>query len=99
MDYSVCSYSFHRSFDAGTMDLDGYIAFSRAAGFTQLDAWSRHLEGAFGDRREAVRLRAAAEDAGVPFASIAVDGADAWAPTEEERAAYRERSDRWLETA
>jgi sugar phosphate isomerase/epimerase len=99
MDFSVCSYSFHRSFDAGTMDVDGYIEFSRDSGFTQLDAWSRHLERTFDDRREAQRLRAVAEDAGVPFASVAIDGADAWAPTEEERAAHRERSDRWLDTA
>jgi sugar phosphate isomerase/epimerase len=87
---SVCSYSFHRSFDEGSMDLDGYIAFCRDAGFTELDVWSRHI----GDGDEE-RLR----DSPVPVGSIAVDGADAWAPTEEERAANRERAERWLDLA
>lgn len=99
MRTSVCSYSFHRSFEAGEMDIDGYVDFCGRLGFTELDAWSRHLGGAHDDAREADRLRDRAEEAGVPFGSIAVDGADAWAPTEEERAENRERTERWLETA
>jgi sugar phosphate isomerase/epimerase len=87
---SVCSYSFHGSFEDGSMDLDGYIAFCRDAGFTELDVWSLHI----GDGDEE-RLR----DSPVPVGSLAVDGADAWAPTEKERAANRERAERWLDLA
>jgi sugar phosphate isomerase/epimerase len=84
---SVCSYSFHRSFEDGSLDLERYVAFCRDEGFTELDVWSRHLDGVGPEE-----LRAA----GVPVGSLAVDGADAWAPTEEERAEHRERTERWL---
>ena len=37
MHYSLCSYSLHRTFAAGEMDISGYIRFCKEAGFTQLD--------------------------------------------------------------
>jgi sugar phosphate isomerase/epimerase len=99
MRYSVCSYSFHRSFDDGSMDLDGYIAFCRDAGFTELDVWSRHLPTVLADSQEAERVKALADEAGVPFASIAADEGAAWAPTEGERDANREGATAWLDLA
>ena len=42
MRYSLCSYSLHRTFDAGQMDIFGYIDFCKEAGFTQLDPWKAY---------------------------------------------------------
>jgi hypothetical protein len=44
MRYSLCSYSLHRTFDAGQMDLFGYFRFCQEAGYTQLDPWNAHLK-------------------------------------------------------
>lgn len=43
MDYSFCSYSFHRLLDAGQHDIFRYIDDSKALGACQLDPWNSHL--------------------------------------------------------
>jgi hypothetical protein len=43
MQLGICSFALHRSFAAGTCDLDGFAALSRATGCTALDPWNAHL--------------------------------------------------------
>jgi sugar phosphate isomerase/epimerase len=45
------------------------------------------------------RVKAAADEAGVPFGGIAVDGAHIYEPTEEARQANRARAYKWLDVA
>ena len=45
------------------------------------------------------RVKAAADEAGLPFGCLAVDGAHIYEPTAEARAANRALADRWLEVA
>ena len=99
MDYSVCSYSFHRTFDAGEMDIFDYITWCKEQGFTHLDPWMKHLEPGFEDEAHVANVKAAAEAVGLPFGCIAVDGAHIYEPTEEARAANRQRAYRWLAIA
>ena len=99
MDYSVCSYSFHRTFDEGKMDIFGYIDWCKAAGFTKLDPWMRHLEEGFADDAFIARVRAAGDAAGLPFGCIAVDGAHVYEKTAVARAANRQKAYRWIDIA
>ncbi len=46
-----------------------------------------------------LRVRQAADAAGMPFGCIAVDGAHIYEPTEEARAANRRLADRWIDVA
>ena len=43
MQFSICSYSFHRDFASGAMDMFSYIAWCKETGMSQLDPWNRHL--------------------------------------------------------
>ena len=43
MDFSLCSYSFHRKLEAGQHDVFRYIADCQALGCTLLDLWNGHL--------------------------------------------------------
>ena len=99
MRYSLCSYSLHKTVDAGQMDVFGYFRFCKEAGFTQLDPWNKHLEAAYddGDFLEAVKVAAA--ESGLPMGCIAVDGAHIYEPTAEGRELNRARRYRWLEIA
>ncbi len=45
------------------------------------------------------RVRAAADEAGLPFGCLAVDGAHIYEPTQEARDANRRVADRWLDAA
>ena len=99
MRYSLCSYSLHRTFAAGQMDIFGYIQFCKAAGFTQLDPWMEHIEASYHDDAYLVQVKAAAIAAGLPFGCLAVDGAHMYEPTEAARAENQERRYRWLEVA
>ena len=99
MQYSVCSYSFHRTFDAGEMDIFGYIDWCKENGFTQLDPWMRHLEAGYEDDTYLDRVKKAADDAGLPFGCIAVDGAHIYEPTAEARDENRQRAYRWIDIA
>jgi sugar phosphate isomerase/epimerase len=97
MDYSICSYSFHRTVAAGQMDVFGYIDFCKEAGFTQLDPWMKHLEAGYADDGFIDQVKAAGDRVGLPFGCIAVDGAHIYEPTEEGRKANRERAYRWID--
>jgi sugar phosphate isomerase/epimerase len=99
MEYSICSYSFHRTAAAGKMDIFSYIDFNKAEGFTQLDPWMKHLEAGYEDNAYLDQVKAAAAQAGLPFGCIAVDGAHIYEPTAEARAANRQRAYRWLDIA
>ena len=46
MQLGICSFSFHRTFAKGEMDLEGYIDVCRQLGCTQLDPWNAHLSEA-----------------------------------------------------
>jgi sugar phosphate isomerase/epimerase len=46
MQLGICSFSFHRTFAKGDMDLAGYIDVCRQLGCTQLDPWNAHLSEA-----------------------------------------------------
>lgn len=97
--YSVCSYSFRRSFESGAMDYRGYVAFNQENGFTQLDPWMKHLEPALSDKSWLADARKMAEDAGLPYGCIAVDGAHIYEDTPGERLARRQMALRWLDVA
>lgn len=99
MRYSVCSYSFHRTFDAGEMDIFDYIDWCKEYGFTQLDPWMKHLEAGFDDDAYLDRVKKAADDAGLPFGCVAIDGAHIYEPTAEARAENRLRAYRWIDVA
>lgn len=99
MRYSLCSYSLHRTVEAGEMDVFGYNRLCKEAGFTQLDPWNVHIERAYDDRGYLAELKASAADVGLPFGCIAVDGAHMYEPGAEERAENRRRRYRWLEIA
>lgn len=99
MDYSLCSYSLHRTTAAGKMDIFDYMTFNREAGFTQLDPWMKDLEAGYEDNAFLDRVKAAAAQAGLPFGCIAVDGAHIYEPTAEARQANRQRAYRWIDIA
>jgi sugar phosphate isomerase/epimerase len=94
MQYSVCSYSFHRSAD---MDIFRFIRWNKEQGFTQLDPWMKHLEEGYNDDIYLARVKVAADEVGLPFGCIAVDGAHIYEPSEEARQANRERAYRWID--
>lgn len=97
MEYSICSYSFHRTAAAGKMDIFSYIDFNKEVGFTQLDPWMKHLEAGYEDNAYLDKVKAAAAKVGLPFGCIAVDGAHIYEPTAEARAANRQRAYRWMD--
>jgi sugar phosphate isomerase/epimerase len=99
MRYSLCSYSLHRTVEAGKMDVFGYIRFCKEAGFTQLDPWNAHLAPGYEDEGFLAEVKAAGEEVGLPFGCIAVDGAHIYEPTAEGRDLNRQRRYRWLEIA
>jgi sugar phosphate isomerase/epimerase len=94
MEYSVCSYSFHRSPD---MDIFRFITWNKEHGFTQLDPWMKHLEAGYADDGYLARVKQAAAEVGLPFGCVAVDGAHIYEPTEEARQANRARAYRWID--
>ncbi|CAN5840109.1 sugar phosphate isomerase/epimerase [soil metagenome] len=97
MDYSLCSYSFHRTSAAGKLDVFDYIKYCKEAGFTLLDPWMKHIEDGYADNAYLDRVKAAAADVNLPFGCIAVDGAHIYEPTAEARAKNREIAYRWLD--
>ncbi len=94
MQYSVCSYSFHRSAD---MDIFDFIRWNKEQGFTQLDPWMKHLEAGYSDDSYLAGVKSAAEKVGLPFGCIAVDGAHIYEPSEDARQANRARAYRWID--
>ncbi len=90
MQYSICSYSFNRTFAAGDMNIFDYITWNKAHGFTQLDPWMKHLEAGYADGADGTAfldsVKAAAQKVALPFGCIAVDGAHIYEPTAEARA-------------
>jgi sugar phosphate isomerase/epimerase len=94
MQYSVMSYSFHRSPE---MDIFRYIQWSKDHGFTQLDPWMKHLEAGYSDDNFLARVKKAGEAVGLPFGCVAVDGAHIYEPSEEARQANRARAYRWID--
>lgn len=98
-DYSVISYSFHRSFEAGAMDIFSYISFCKREGFTVLDPWMEHLEPGLEDPAWLRSVIAAAKDADLPFGCVAVDGGHIYEPTAGGRAETRKVRESWLRVA
>ena len=99
MRYSLCSYSLHRTVDAGQMDLFGYFRFCQETGYTQLDPWNHHLQRGYDDRGYLAEVKAAAADTGLSMGCLAVDGAHIFEPTLEGIEQNRKRRFRWLEIA
>jgi len=107
MQIGVCSYSFHRLLKDGKQDVFGYISTARQLGCTHLDLWNAHLPAIANgvgplnadDRQYLARVRAAAADARLPFASLAVDGAHIYEPHPADRAMRRNRAHRHLQAA
>lgn len=97
MQYSLCSYSFHRTVAAGKMNVFDYITFCKEQSFTQLDPWMKHIEEGYHNNAYLDEVKAAADRVNLPFGCIAVDGAHIYAPTAEERAANRQRAYRWID--
>lgn len=95
MEYSVCSYSFHRS--GSNMDIFRYINWNKEHGFTQLDPWMKHLEEGYSDNAYLARVKTAAAEVGLPFGCIAVDGAHIYEPSQEARQANRAVAYRWID--
>jgi len=114
MDIGICSYSFHRALASGKQDIFGYIDACKAMGCTQLDPWNAHLaliklgdagttatERALSTEQSAYldRVEAAADESGLPWGTLAVDGAHIYDADEAVRAANRARAYRWIEVA
>jgi hypothetical protein len=115
MDIGVCSYSFHRQLASGKQDIFGFITACRELGCTQLDPWNAHLaliklgdgvgavppDGALSaaETDYLARVEAAADESGLPWGTLAVDGAHVYDADEAIRAANRLRAYRWLEVA
>lgn len=97
MDFSICSYSFHRWFADGKMDIFEYIEWNRENGFTLLDPWNVHLDAGYSDDAFLGAVKHAAERAGLPFGCVAVDGAHIYEPTAEARAENRAKAYRWID--
>ena len=66
MRYSLCSYSLHRTVDAGKMDAFGYNRFCKEVGYTQLDPWNYHIAQAYDDNGYVAELKASGADVGLP---------------------------------
>jgi sugar phosphate isomerase/epimerase len=113
MDIGICSYSFHRALASGKQDIFGFIAACRELGCTQLDPWNAHLavikqgdahpspEWAMSaeESEYLARVEAAADESGLPWGTLAVDGAHIYDADEAVRSANRARAYRWLEVA
>lgn len=99
MRYSLCSYSLHRTVEAGKLDVFGYNRFCREAGFTQLDPWNFHIARAYDDDGYLAELKASGAEVGLPYGCIAVDGAHIYEPSAEGRTENQRRRYRWLEIA
>lgn len=99
MDTSICSYSFHRTFAAGEMDTFDYIEWCHVNGFTQLDPWMKHLEPGLNDQSFLDKVLDKAEQVGLPFGCIAVDGAHIYEQDADARAANRQAAYRWIDVA
>jgi sugar phosphate isomerase/epimerase len=97
MKLGICSYSLHRSFAAGTMDVFAFIDLCVELNCTQLDPLGHHILPALDDPDYRGRLQKAAENARLPFGCIAVDGADVYEPELADRHASRKRAHRWLD--
>ncbi|MEM7534755.1 MAG: hypothetical protein AAF639_21430, partial [Chloroflexota bacterium] len=84
MKYSICSYSFHRSSD---MDIFDNITWNKEHGFDLLDPWMKHMADGYVDTEAGheflTKVKAAAEEVGLPFGCVAVDGAHIYEPTAE----------------
>ena len=115
MDIGICSYSFHRMLASGKQDVFGFITTCKELGCTQLDPWNAHLALIkLGDAAGAIapdaelsgpeadylaRVEAAADESGLPWGTLAVDGAHIYDADEAVRAANRARAYRWLDVA
>jgi len=107
MDISVASYSFHRLLESGKQDIFGYITDCKRLGCTQLDPWVGHLptldkESPQLTAQEAefvTKVRAAADQAGLPFGCVAVDGAHIYDADPAVRQQNRNKAYRWLDIA
>jgi sugar phosphate isomerase/epimerase len=111
MDIGICSYSFHRQLASGKQDIFGFITACKELGCTQLDPWNVHLaliklgdaspqaqlSAAEGDYL--ARVEAAADESGLPWGTLAVDGAHIYDANEAVRADNRARAYRWLDVA
>ena len=109
MELAICSYSFHRLLRDGKQDIIRYIADCRELGCTQLDPWNGHLApvlpregvGPLTPEQEAYleQIEDVADQSGLPWGCLAVDGAHIYEPTEEARRVNRERAHRWIDIA
>lgn len=116
MQFSIASYSFHRTLAAGQQDMFSYITTSKDLGMAQLDPWIGHLQPILAEDKAikergghddfspeayeyASKVKAAADEAGLPVACLAVDGAHIYEPTLEAREVNRASSHRWLKVA
>ncbi|MEA2734595.1 MAG: hypothetical protein QOE14_1046 [Humisphaera sp.] len=107
MELGICSYSFHRLLAAGKQDVFRYIADCRELGCTQLDPWNAHLaplkdaSGPISPAEEEYleQIEDVADQSGLPWGTLAVDGAHIYEPTEEARRANRAKAHRWIDIA
>src|SRR5215218_2595419 len=111
MDIRICSYSFHRQLASGKQDIFGFITACRELGATQLDPWNAHLADikagdtnprpslSVGENEYLARVEAAADESGLPWGTLAVDGAHIYDPDSAVRAANRLRAYRWIDVA
>src|SRR4030095_3070238 len=109
MQLAICSFSFHRLLAAGKQDIFGFITACKELGCTQLDPWNAHLALIkLGDASPQPQLspaetdyrargEAAADESGLPWGTLAVDGAHIYDVNEAVRADNRARAFRWLD--
>lgn len=97
--FSICSYSFRHTFARAEMDFKGYVAFHAQHGFSQLDPWMQHIEPVLSDRGWLNDAKRMADDEGLPYGCIAVDGAHMYEESASELEKCRDMASRWLEAA
>jgi hypothetical protein len=107
MDFSIASYSFHRLLESGKQDIFSYITDCKRLGCTLLDPWNGHLAAL--DKEEehltaveeayVKKIKAASDEAGLPFLSVAVDGAHIHEADTAARKINRTKAYRWMDIA
>src|SRR5206468_9826072 len=85
-----------------------YILDCKELGCTQLDPWNGHLAAlkagttptlSVSDAEFLEKAEEAADVSGLPWGTLAVDGAHIYEPTEDARRANRARAYRWIDIA
>lgn len=98
MKISVITYSFHQLFADGKMDLESYFdIIKKQYKLDAADIWDGTLKSLEKDYLK--KVKKALEKRSLKLSNLAVDGAQPWAPTDEERQARHRKILQYLDAA